>query len=200
MNEVYLYGAGGHAKVIIDVLKSKGLLVKEIFDDNPEIIKCMNIPVVNTEVHSPLIISIGNNKTRKAVVEKLQGVSYTKAISEFSIVSESSTVGLGSVVIQGAVVQASVIIGEHVIINTGATVDHDCVIQDYVHIAPGCNLCGNVEVGEGTFIGAGTTIIPGVKIGKWAVVGAGSVIRNNIPDNVMVAGNPSRIYKNINNE
>lgn len=201
MENIYLYGAGGHAKVIIDILKSMDLFVKEIFDDNPEINECMNIPVVNNgKVHSPLIVSVGNNKIRKKIVEKLRGISFAKAISRFSVISESATIGIGSVIMQGAVVQSSVKIGEHVIVNTGATVDHDCEIQDYVHIAPGCNLCGDVKVGEGTFIGAGTIVIPGVRIGKWAIIGAGSVIRKNVPDNVMVAGNPSKIYKNINNE
>jgi len=197
MKEVCLYGAGGHARVIIDILKSRNIFVKEIYDDNPEIKECMNIPVVNGNISSPLIVSVGNNKTRKKIIEKLSDMTYTQAIDKSSIVSESVSIGIGSVVMQGAIIQSLVEIGKHVIINTGATVDHDCVIEDFVHIAPGVNLCGNVQVGEGTLLGVGTVVIPGIKIGKWSVISAGSVVTKNIPDNAIAAGNPCRIIKII---
>ncbi|WP_280671513.1 MULTISPECIES: acetyltransferase [unclassified Dysgonomonas] len=197
---MYLYGAGGHAKVIIDILKSMNISVTSVYDDNLSISEVLGTPVVHDKVSSPLIISIGNNAIRKKVEEKLQNINYGKALATSAIISDTALIENGTVVMQGVVIQSSVKIGRHAIINTGATVDHDCIIHDFVHIAPGCNLCGNVEVGEGTFIGAGTVIIPGVKVGKWCVVGAGSVIRKNIPDNVMAVGNPCKIYKTINNE
>lgn len=200
MEKVYLYGAGGHAKVIIDILKENRVLVPEIVDDNMDMNELNGIPVVHHVFRTPLIVSIGNNNVRKKVVEKNKDVEYSRAIAQSAIVSDTVEIAMGTVVMQGAVIQSSAEIGKHVIINTGATVDHDCIVHDYVHIAPGCNLCGNVEIGEGSFIGAGTVIIPGVKIGKWCVVGVGSVIRKDIPDNVMVAGNPSKIYKKLNNE
>ena len=197
MKEIYLYGAGGHAKVILDILQEKEVSVKAIFDDNTEIKELLDIPVEAYDSQSPLIISIGNNRIRKEIADKLTSVSFETAISRRAVVSERASIGSGTVVMQGAVVQSCAEVGKHAIINTGATVDHDCVIGDYVHIAPGCTLCGNVTVGEGTFIGAGTVIIPGVKIGKWAVIGAGSVIRKDIPDNVMAVGNPCITIKTL---
>lgn len=202
MTEVYLYGAGGHAKVIIDILKESGISVLNIIDDNKELKELMGIPIIYNEMKPsfPMIISIGNNSIRKRIREKFAECNYITAISSSAILSDTITIGEGTVIMQGSIIQSSVNIGEHSIINTGATIDHDCQIGDFVHIAPGCNLCGNVEIGEGTFVGAGTIIIPGVKIGKWTTVGAGSVIRKNIPDNVMAAGNPCKIYKNTNND
>jgi acetyltransferase EpsM len=70
MHRVYLYGAGDHAKVVIDLLKSNHIDLPEIFDDNPDISTFMGIPVSHTEIRSPLIISIGNNLVRKKIVEK----------------------------------------------------------------------------------------------------------------------------------
>jgi len=200
MNKVYLYGAGGHAKVIADILKENSIQVPEIIDDNRTIKELLGIPVVHNVLRTPLIVSIGNNNIRRKVVDLLSDTEYSQAIAQSSIISDTVNIGEGTVVMQGAILQSCVVVGKHTIINTGSTVDHDCVIHDFVHIAPGCTLCGNVEVGEGAFIGTGTTIIPGVKIGKWTVVGAGSVIRKDIPDNVMAVGNPCKIYKNINNE
>jgi sugar O-acyltransferase (sialic acid O-acetyltransferase NeuD family) len=197
MREIYLYGAGGHAKVIVDILKSQKIQILGVFDDNPDVKECMGIPVVNHNVQFPLIISIGNNQIRKNIADRLPGVFYTQAIADSAIVSKSANIGIGSVIMQGGIIQSSVKIGKHCIINTKASIDHDCIIHDYVHIAPGVVLCGNVEIGEGSFIGAGTTVIQGTKIGKWSVIGAGSVVVKDIPDNVLAYGNPCKCEKTL---
>lgn len=198
MNNIHLYGAGGHAKVIIDIIQSLNNKVGLIYDDNPSISECLETSVVDTkEINNnvPLIISIGNNAIRKNIVEKLGNITYANAIAPSATFSNYTKIGTGNVVMQKVVVQASVIIGNHIIINTGATVDHDCIIEDFVHIAPGVNLCGNVHIGEGTLVGVGSVVIPGIKIGKWVTINAGSVITKDIPDNAIVAGNPCRIIK-----
>jgi len=197
MKEVYLYGAGGHAKVVFDILKSNEIAVPKIYDDDTSINNFLDIPVFQKGVTPPLIISIGNNIIRKKVVEKLKEANYSSAVcAKNAMVSDSAELDEGTVVMQGAIIQHSAKIGKHCIINTGASIDHDCKIGDFVHIAPHSTLCGNVEVGEGTLIGAGATIIPSVKVGKWTVIGAGSVVVNDIPDNATAYGNPCKIRKN----
>lgn len=196
MNQIYLYGAGGHAKVVLDILKSNGITVAEIFDDNPDVNSFMGIPVSQTDVRNPLIISIGNNSVRKNIASRFATFAYSPAIrSKQAIISESAEIGEGTVVMHNVVIQSSVKIGKHCIINTKASIDHDCIIQDYVHIAPGVILCGNVKIDEGSIIGAGTTIIPGIKVGKWSVIGAGSVVVRDIPDGVLAYGNPCKCKK-----
>lgn len=193
---MYLYGAGGHAKVILDILKSNSITVSEIFDDDPTIESLIGIPISHTGYRTPLIISIGNNRTRKTIAEKFGNDDFIPFVSDKSaIISDYASISRGTVVMQGAIIQSSVKIGKHCIINTGASVDHDCLIQDYVHIAPGCTLCGNVKVGEGSLIGVGSVIIPNISIGKWAVIGAGSVVTKDIPDNVVAYGSPCKIIK-----
>jgi len=195
---MYLYGASGHAKVIIDILLSQNIDVNGLYDDNENLEELLGIPVLHDEViSSPLIISIGNNKTRMRIVNLLN-VEFGTAIHSSSIISNNTTIGVGTVVMQGAIIQSGVVIGKHCIINTGATVDHDCILQDFVHISPNTTLCGNVIIGEGTHIGAGAVIIPNVKIGKWCVVGAGSVVTRDLPDNVLAVGNRCKIIKQIN--
>lgn len=194
MKKVYLFGAGGHAKVIIDILQLNDITVEELYDDNKTIKDFMGIPI-SPEIKSPLIISIGNNSIRKKIATDLNEVTYDKAISTNAVISRNVSIGDGTVIVQGSIIQSCSQIGKHVIINTAATVDHDCNIHDFVHIAPGVNLCGGVEVGEGTLIGAGSTVIPGIKIGQWCIIGAGSVITNDIPDNVVAAGVPCKVIK-----
>jgi len=200
---MYLYGASGHAKVIIDSLKASGKQIFGIFDDNLEVKQLLEF-----EVSGPfdgdrlgkeeLIISVGLNNIRKKIVENLPKTTlYGKAIHPSAIISENATIGLGTVVMQGAVIQSSVFIGNHCIINTSTSVDHDCIIENYVHISPNATLCGAVFVGEGSQIGAGAVVIPGIKIGKWSLVAAGAVVMKDVPDNVLVIGNPARVVKNI---
>lgn len=193
---MYLYGASGHAKVIADILQSQGKQLTGMVDDNPAIDELMGHPVFHgLENPSPVIISIGDNKTRRKVVEKLQESTFETAIHTSAVVSPHSVIGEGTVVMQGAIIQGGSAVGKHCIINTGASVDHDCVLGDYVHVSPHATLCGNVSVGEGTWIGAGTTVIQGVTIGKWCVVGAGSVVTKDIPDNVLAVGNRCKVIK-----
>lgn len=194
---MYLYGASGHAKVIIDILRASHEPIEALFDDNENIHHLLNYPVLRSwQVQGPLIISIGNNSVRKKIAERLK-TAFGKALHPSAIISEEAKIEEGTVVMQGAIIQSDVYIGKHCIINTGASVDHECIISDYVHISPHCTLCGNVQIGEGTWVGAGTTIIPGIKVGKWSVIGAGSVVIEDIPDNVLAIGNRCKIVKNI---
>lgn len=194
---MYLFGASGHAKVIIDILKATNTEINGLVDDNPDVNELLGYPVFHKRTDlSPIIVSIGVNATRKEVVGKLSGI-FGKAVHPLAVISDTVSIDEGTVVMQGVIIQSDASIGKHCIINTGASVDHECVIEDFVHISPHATLCGNVTIGEGTWIGAGTTIIPGVKIGKWCVIGAGSVVTKDIPDNVLAVGNRCKIVKQI---
>ena len=195
--EMYLYGAGGHAKVILDILEAQGYEVAGVVDDNSALTEFMGKPVLHgVKEVSPVIISIGLTGTRRKVVEKLNPTTvYGTAIHPSAIVSPHATIEEGTVVMQGAIVQTGAQIGKHCIINTGASVDHDCILGDFVHISPHATLCGDVKVGEGTWIGAGAVVIQGIRIGKNCMIGAGSVVCKDVPDGVKAYGNPCKIVE-----
>lgn len=198
---MYLYGASGHAKVIIDILAASGIPVQGLFDDNPEVKGLLEYQVLGsfnkkTLSNNELIISIGINKIRKSISEMLpKEIKYGTAIHPSAIISKYATIGKGSVIMQGAVIQSGVTIGNHCIINTSSSVDHDCIAEDFVHISPNSCLCGGISIGEGTQVGAGSVVVPGIKVGKWSIIGAGSVVLKDVPDNVLVLGNPARVVK-----
>ncbi|MEA4994950.1 MAG: acetyltransferase [Petrimonas sp.] len=195
---MFLYGASGHAKVIIDILHSQNISVEGLIDDNEMITELLSYPVFhNAEDFNPIIISIGDNKIREKVSQKLSEHIFGAAIHSSAIISQNSSIEEGSVVMQGVIIQSGSSIGKHCIVNTGASVDHDCNIGDFVHISPHSTLCGNIIVEEGSWIGAGTTIIPGVKIGKWCVIGAGTVVTKDIPDYSLAVGNRCKIIKSL---
>jgi sugar O-acyltransferase (sialic acid O-acetyltransferase NeuD family) len=194
-----LYGASGHAKVINSALDSQNEEVKCFFDDDISIEfflgKNVFSPYDETKfIEEKLIISIGNNKIRKKISEKVKH-NFGIAIHKSAIIDKSVQIGLGSVVLHNSVLQPGTIINRHVVVNTSSSIDHDCVIKDYAHISPGAILCGNVTIGDGTQVGAGAIVIQNISIGKWATIGAGSVIIRDVPDYAVVVGNPGNIIK-----
>lgn len=194
---MYLYGASGHAKVIIDIIKSQGDVVDTLVDDDPNLTELSGIPVLHDAAGlSPFIVSIGNCKIRKMIAERLN-CEFAIAIHPTAIISSTVTIGEGTVVMQGTVVQTEVKIGKHCIINTKASIDHDCVVGNYVHVAPGCTISGDVHIGEGTWVGVGSTIIQGIHIGKNCIIGAGSVVVKDIPDNSKAYGIPCKVIETI---
>ncbi|RAU82429.1 acetyltransferase [Pontibacter arcticus] len=196
---MYLYGASGHAKVVIDILESEAIQVSGVFDDNPDLKEVGSIKVLGKyegqELNEPVIISIGDNRTRATLAQQLP-VTFGSAIHQSVFISPNAEVKKeGSVISNGAFIQAYAKVGKHVIVGMRALICHDSVVGDYTHISPGSILCGGVHVGEGTQIGAGAVVIPNIKIGKWCKIGAGSVIVKDVPDYSTVVGNPGRIIK-----
>ena len=202
---MYLYGASGHAKVILDILKACDIKMEGLIDDNPSVNELMGFPVFHhrLDLH-PVIVSIGNCATRRKVVEQIaealhatpfDAAVFGTAVHPSAIVSETAHIGVGSVVMQGAIIQTCTQIGRHCIVNTGAKIDHECVIGDYVNVDSGVTLCNNVTVGDNTWIGPGSTIIQGIHIGNHVVINAGCVVVQDVPDGCTAYSNPCRIRK-----
>lgn len=203
---VIIIGAGGHARVLLEVLQLAGRRVLfatdreagrlgqhldgvEIRDDaainqwSPDAVELVNA-----------IGSVSSLAARKNVYCRFRALGYRFAtvIHPASVIARSAVIRAGAQIMAGAVVQPGCMIGEDVIINTAASVDHDCRIGDHVHIAPGVTLSGNVSVGECTHIGTAAMAIQGIQIGSAALVAAGAVVVRNVPDQTKVAGVPAK--------
>jgi sugar O-acyltransferase (sialic acid O-acetyltransferase NeuD family) len=204
-NGVYIIGAGGHAKVVIDILEKQGeYSVIGVLDDNPAfhgetllgytVIGDRTCISTTEQSGSMFLVAIGNNRIRQEISDELvsNGVTLISAVHPSVQISRNVDIGSGTVVMASCVINADTIIGKNVIINSNASVDHDCVIEDAVHIAPGVTLCGGVKVGFSSLIGAGVTVGPGVSIGANVVVGVGAVVISDIPNGQAVIGIPAR--------
>ena len=204
--KLVVFGAGGHAKVVIDIIEQQGNYeIAGLLDDDlkHQGKRFFGYPVLGTRADLPAlfsaqlchaIVTIGDNASRAAVAAYLDqhGWRFASAVHPRASMGRGVKIGPGSVVMAGCVVNADAYLGGQVIINTGATVDHDCRIEDAVHIAPGCHLCGGVSVGQGSLLGAGTTVTPGVRIGNRVIVGAGSTVIRDVADEARVSGSPAR--------
>ena len=204
--KLVVFGAGGHAKVVIDIIEQQGIHeIAGVLDDDPRHRgnALFGYPVLGTRADLPALLSaqlrhaivtIGDNASRAAVAAHLaeQGWRFASAIHPKASIGRGVEIGPGSVVMAGCVLNADAHLGAQVIVNSGATVDHDCRIEDAVHIAPGCHLCGGVKVGAGSLLGAGSTVTPGVSIGRKAIIGAGSTVIRDVADEARVSGSPAR--------
>jgi UDP-perosamine 4-acetyltransferase len=153
-------GAGGHAKVIIEILEEHEQL---------EIAGCvsrepggevLDVPILGDDgVLAALyaqgvrkaFVAIGENRARRNAMQRAvaEGFELVNAVSRHSVISPRTRLGCGVAVMPGAVINVMSRIGDGAIVNTGATVDHDCEIGPCAHVAPGANLAGCVTIGEG---------------------------------------------------
>lgn len=212
MTQVVGLGAGGHAKVVIEILRLMGEYeIVGLLDPKRQLwgTEVLGIPVIGDDGLLPKLYSdgvrcafigvghVGDAQPRKRLYEmvRAQGFRVVQAIHPQAIVSPSVEIGHGATIMAGAIINAGARLGKNVIINTGAIVEHDCVIGDHVHIATGARLAGGVYVGTQAFIGMGCSIVQNVRVGCNAVVGAGAVVIEDVPDDVTVVGVPARPCK-----
>ena len=196
MNKISVFGASGHAKVILEIIELNKISIENVFDADHAKTTLLNYSVNHDlkQVNSNTFVAIGNNSIRKRIVEQYD-LTPDSLIHPSAIISKYVGMGIGSVVMAGVSINADSKIGDHCILNTNCSVDHDCIIEDYVHISPNASLAGNVQIGEGTHVGIGSTIIQGIKVGRNCIIGAGTVIIKDVPDNSVVVGNPGKVIK-----
>lgn len=193
---MYLYGASGHGKVIVEIAEELGYDIEGFLDNNSDIKSIFDYPVTDQiPLNGEVFLSMGNNATRKKIASSHVQFTYPTLIHPTAIVSKRATVSSGTVIMAGVTINSEVQIGKQCIINTSATLDHECIIEDYAHISPNVSLAGNVTVGEGAHIGIGASVIQGIKIGKWSTIGAGAVVIRDVPDYAVVVGNPGKVIK-----
>ncbi|MBU3101683.1 MULTISPECIES: acetyltransferase [Clostridium] len=211
MEKIVLVGAGGHCKVIIDIIKSVGeydiigvtdttfrgqklVLDIPIIGDDSILKKLYNDGVKNAFV---CIGALQNIKLRDKIYNKLKDIGFNipVLIHKDAIVSSYASIAAGTCVMPGAIINPGVSIEENCIINTGVVIEHECKIQRNTHISPKACIAGAVKVGHDTHVGMGSCIIQALHIGNNVIIGAGAVVINNVEDNVVAVGVPSKIIK-----
>lgn len=205
--DVILLGAGGHAKVLLDVLASAGIGVKGIVDPvlagRNELWRSISVigsddDLLKLNPDQVILVngmgSLPSSSLRHRLYSRFKeaGFQFMNVVHPSTMIGSGVKMGEGVQLMAGAIVQADTYIGNNSIINTGALLDHDCAIGSNVHIAPGAVVSGGVTIGEGAHIGTGSSIIQGISIGAGAVVGAGTVVVRDVPDRHKLLGQAPR--------
>lgn len=207
MKPILIFGSGGHAKVVIDLINMIG---------GYDIVGCISfetgsvegVPIIGTDEDAARIlerrqiaiaVALGSNSLRLRIGREFiaKGVIAPPLIHPRAIVASSAAIGHGTVIMAGAVVNPAARIGDFVVVNTLAGIDHDCVIGDGAHIAPNAALAGNVSVGAKAFMGVGSCARPKVTIGENTIIGAGGVVVEDIGADKIAVGVPARPQEQI---
>lgn len=210
MKKIVLIGAGGHCKVIIDIIKSRNEYEIVGITDKDNSKSVLNVPVIGDDsvlsrIHNSGVeyafICIGaldNIKIRNNLYSKLKTIGFKLPVllHETAIISPFSDIRSGTCIMAGVIINPGTTIGENCIVNTGSVVEHDCKIGVNTHISPNVSIAGGVKIGNNTQVGIGSSIIQGRIIGNDVTIGAGSVVITDIKDNSLAVGVPAKIIKN----
>ena len=212
MIQVIGIGAGGHAKVVLDILQLMneyrvvGLLDPVSVGATVGGVMVLGGDELLLRLYSEGITSafigvggVGDNTSRINLFEKVKaaGFTFVNVVHPSSILAASVQLGQGATIMAGVIINPDARIGDNVIVNTGVIVEHDCDIASHAHISPGAVLCGGVRVGRGAHVGAGATLRQGVTIGDGALVGAGAVVVRDVAPRVMVIGVPAHVQSKV---
>jgi UDP-perosamine 4-acetyltransferase len=210
MRRVVGIGAGGHAKILVELLQGVGGCTLVGFTDpRPDLkdTRLLGVPILGDDSLLPGLrcegveaAFVGVGATRDVIVRKKLyelatgcGFEMITLVHPRAYVAPSARLGRGTVVLPCAVVNTDVTIGDNVTVYSGVIVEHDSVIGDHVHLSPGVHVAGGVAIGQEAFVGIGASIIQGIRIGAGAIIGAGAAVIRDVPAGSTAVGVPARI-------
>lgn len=207
-----MLGAGGHARVLLDVLRvARSARPVAVLDAaapgrGGDV---LGVPILGGDALLPYMRRLGvrhfvlglgsteDNGPRRRLYARAvaAGLLPLSVIHPHALISPFARLGAGCQVLPGSVINAGTRLGDNVIVNSGAIVEHDCRVGSHVHIATGARLGGGVTVEELAFIGLGACVRQGLTIGRAAVLGAGAVAVKDLAPGIVAAGSPARPLK-----
>jgi sugar O-acyltransferase (sialic acid O-acetyltransferase NeuD family) len=210
LDKIVVVGGGGHAKVVISILRKLEkyrILGYTDLKDNGTLLEASYLgpdceldalAAGRNKLNAALAVGqVGLGGLRYELWTRLQSpsLSFPLIVSPDAIVNEEVSGGEGAFVMDGAVINSGTAIGRGAIVNTNSIIEHDVILADWVHVAPGATVCGGVTVGLFSMIGAGATIIEGIRIAARCVVGAGATVVNDLTEPGVYVGIPARQIK-----
>lgn len=209
--KIVVFGASGHAKVILDIVRRQGTFeVVGLLDEHKQpgfvcsghevLGTTQDLPdLINRHSISGAIVAIGDNWVRARVVNEIRArcpeVEFVTAIHPAAVVACDVPVSEGTVIMAGAVVSPGARIGEFCILNTRSSLDHDSEMDSYSSLGPAAVTGGAVRIGAFSHIAIGATLVQDVVIGQHTVIGAGAVVFKSMPDEVVAYGTPARVVR-----
>lgn len=207
--ELFVFGAGGHGRVVADLLLASGRRIAGFVDDRlaeargaPTV---LGLPVLSRHAVEPRLaggrgcvaLGIGDNVVRARVAGEClaMGAFLVTAVHPRAVVSPFATLADGVVVMALAVLNPSASVGRGAIVNTAAVIEHDVVLGEFSHVSPNAALAGAAALGAFSHLGVGASVLPGVRIGDHTVVGGGAVVARELPSRVVAVGVPARVRR-----
>jgi sugar O-acyltransferase (sialic acid O-acetyltransferase NeuD family) len=211
IEKVFVYGAGGHGKVVADILLArKDPRFAGFIDDRAALqgATVLGFPIcgdgrwLQHEAGTRRVsvaLGIGDNFARQRVAGICLGwgAELLTLVHPTAAISTSVHLGPGAVVMAQAAINPDAKIGSGAIVNTAASVDHDAEVGEFAHVGPKAALGGASHLGALSFLGIGAVVIHCVAVGARCIVGAGAVVAAHVPDSVVAIGVPARVHRRL---
>lgn len=204
MRKLFIYGAGGYGKEVLDLVKS---LVQYqnyslyFLDSKNELIGSevagvkVKDPKYFKSEHGSVVLALGNSKIKRQIVDSLpERTNFLTIVHPSVIIGRNVSIGRGCVVSAGSIISCDTVLGEFSHINFNCTIGHDSHVGDYFTAAPNVNVSGNVCIGDEVYVGTQAAIKQGISIANRVNIGmSSSVIRDVLEEGVTIYGNPARV-------
>lgn len=204
---LFIYCSGTISSEILDIALRCNYKEYQIrfVDDDPKIKndvfknRILNFTQLSENISSKdkVIIANGEPLIRSKIYEKckLNKMNFATLIDPAAIRSPSSEIGEGSIVYEFCSLSRNSNISENVLVNRQSIIGHDISIGEHSVISSTVNLGGSVKIGKLVFVGMGALIREGISIMDKSIISMGSVVLRDIPEGVIVVGNPARVSK-----
>lgn len=208
---IALIGGGNQVAYSIDIIEKQGLhKIIGIIDSRSEIgtyvygYKVIGRQekikeLIEVYLIEGCVITIGDNWSRKYVFDQISKISpklnWPNAIHPSVIIGNNVKLGKGIIAMASVVINVDASLGDFTNFYTRCNIEHHCIINDFASVSAGVVLGGKVTIGKYSAISLNATIFDRLLIGQNSVVGAASLVTKNIPDNVLVYGNPGKIIR-----
>ena len=179
--KVRILGEGGHARDLESCFEDVELLP----------------PLGAAPEDAFFVMGMADTSHRKQILSIYGRDRFISVQHPSAVVDKRAEIGHAAQIMAGCLIQSHVTIGDFVMLGTGAQISHDSIVGDWSFLAPASVVVGGVKMGENVFVGANATILPNVTLGDNSIIGAGSVVVHNVAPNTIVAGNPARVLRNI---
>ncbi len=198
MKSVYLIGAGGHARSLINLLELNSYSIKGIYDDDfraNEKICGYDLKGKTADIKSgfSLVIAKGEIDEREKFYNMFNRQLVTaNLIHPNAQIEKRVDMGICNQIFSGSYINANASIGNNNLLNSKCTLEHEVIIGDHNHVSVGAILCGRVRVKDRCFIGAAAVIIDKVAICSNVIIGANSTVIKDISEPGVYVGSPAK--------
>ena len=211
---IVLIGGGTQLSYSVDIIEKENIhsIVGIIDSDKTIGVELFNYRVIGRQESiialikehniEGCVITIGDNWSRKMVYEQISklapNMQWPNSIHPSVVIGRDVVIGIGVLAMAGVIINTGAYLGNFTNYFTRCNIEHDCFISDYASVSAGVVLGGKVKIGMLSAISLNATIFDRITIGENTVVGAASLITKDVPDNVLIYGNPGKIIRNRN--
>lgn len=205
---IVVFGAGPHSKVVIDVLREMdeyqtvGIIDSErsidsifygykVIGRQTELIRLSEEYKFNAG-----IVAVGDNYSREKIAQDIiaqcKNFIFINAISRFTHISPSATMGIGNVIMNGVIINADAVVSNHCLLNTQSILEHDSMMENFTSLSVGVKTGGFCKFSKYSAISIGAIIQDRITVGENVVVGSGALVTKNLESHGLYYGVPAK--------